>query len=123
MAVVAGPQLQPSISDAVASLAAGGPKTGLEASLALVVNKWQQISKSKKRAMVQANAAWLRTMQTAVNKTMIISEILDPRTRALIQVNPLGPLVWTMCCGHLPHVSDLLSTYQQPKVPIIQSQA
>ena len=85
MAVIAGSQLQPSISDAVASLAAGGPKTGLEASLALVVNKWQQISKSK-RAMVQANAAWLRTMQTAVNKTMIISEILDPRTRALIQV-------------------------------------
>jgi len=37
---------------------------------------------------IQANAAWLGTMQTAVKKTSIVSEILDPRTRNLIQAPP-----------------------------------
>ena len=40
---------------------------------------------------IKANTAWLSTMQAAIEHTVIISEILDPRTRHLIQAG------WPIC--------------------------
>jgi hypothetical protein len=82
--------LKGTFSDAVAHLGLEQCETGLEAGVALAASRWEGMSKTQ-RAMVQANAAWLGTMQTAVKKTSIVSEILDPRTRNLIQAPPPLP--------------------------------
>lgn len=85
-----------SVSEAKTDLQADVGQASTQCCMALAVSTWKLLSRTQKET-ARANAQWLSAMQDAVKRTMVISEILDPRTRSLIQVLPptlhffLGP--------------------------------